>query len=709
MRRTFPIRIAALPIAVALTFSTTSAQTPPRVKRGMEAVGSADPLSAAGPKRRALVVGNDTYTHQKQLRNAVNDARAVSTTLRELDFVVTELDDANLKDLKAGVQRFFASIQPGDVALFFYSGHGIQINNVNYLLPVDFNETLETQVQFAAEPAQAILDGMGEKGARLSLMVLDACRNNPLARVGNGKSLPKGLAQMQSAAGTFIAFATAAGATASDQSDAANGLYTTHFLKVLEKPGLSYLEVFRQTGEAVAESSGHQQIPWMSGAVGGGNFVFREPGVLDHRLEALNAEIRRLKNQQASADAEATANQTAEQARQAGLAKKVRDAELERLAGEARNVEAAKLRAGEIDAEVGKLADADRKRQQDLADAEELARNLRAQVRQAPKVNTLDEAHKRVDALNRQLADVRTQAAAGRKKALDDLEAAYRPLREMLAKDPAVDEFGAPEDNAKAMSDARAKRQEHQTKLEAEKQKIESQYAAKLANRPETEEIQRLSRQTFTVVEPAKWVGAYDNVNQLVTVESGGATYVVPVPREKARELGAIRDAAMMQFTRTFDGALVASVKPELVGLRGEMFPGSAIPMLEKIQPRAAADLPGVWTDRTTGLMWPAAHDGKTMNWADANASCSALGLAGHLDWRLPTINELKAIYDASLPLPHVRGIKISDRNFWAWSSERHDSWGEAWVFGFLAGGRNSDDMRHSDGLRALCVRRAGE
>jgi len=225
-------------------------------------------------KRVALVVGNNKYP-KGALRNAVNDAQAIVDALRDLHFSVDVELDAGRATLDRAINHFISKLDSGDVALFYYAGHGVQIEGENYLIPVDFAAEDIVDVKYQAYPASEVEDKMDQTGASLKIMILDACRNNPF-HVSRSRSLSRGLAQMAGGRGSFIAFATAAGQVADDNPNGGHGLFTEHLLEILRQPGLTLDEVFNHVREAVDQDSGGLQLPYVySGVIG--DFYFRPP------------------------------------------------------------------------------------------------------------------------------------------------------------------------------------------------------------------------------------------------------------------------------------------------------------------------------------------------------------------------------------------------------------------------------------------------
>src|SRR5262245_15778635 len=147
--------------------------------------GFASPASAE--KRLALVIGNDRYTNLPILQKAVNDAEAVGNTLERLGFEVIRGRDLGRQGMSDKLAEFTARLEAGDTALFFYAGHGVAIDNVNYLLPSDVpaaSAGAEARIRLAAIAEGDVIAEIQRRGARVAVMVLDACRNNPFPRTG---------------------------------------------------------------------------------------------------------------------------------------------------------------------------------------------------------------------------------------------------------------------------------------------------------------------------------------------------------------------------------------------------------------------------------------------------------------------------------------------------------------------------------------------
>ena len=207
-------------------------------------------------RRVALVVGSDVYASEASLRNAVNDARAVRAALEAVGFSVKIVENATRRDLTSALGDFAASLRSDDVALFFFAGHGIQIDGTNYLIPTDYMGQTEGELTLDAINAADVAKML--QPARVAMLVLDACRNNPYRGVRGSGS---GLARME-ARGTLIAYAADAGQVARDAAPGENnGLFTAKLVEQLKVPGLTATQLFRRVRREVVDASNEEQFP----------------------------------------------------------------------------------------------------------------------------------------------------------------------------------------------------------------------------------------------------------------------------------------------------------------------------------------------------------------------------------------------------------------------------------------------------------------
>jgi hypothetical protein len=228
--------------------------------------------SPAEARSVALVVGNNDYANVVTLKTAIGDATAVGDALERLGFVVRRASDVDRAEMSRALAAFEASLQPGDRAFFFYSGHGFEISGVNYLLPVDVPAARVDQVttvRDAAIPVEQIIDDIRARGARVAILVLDACRDNPFASPGTrAAAISGGLARVDAPEGVFVLMSAGAKQEALDRlspnENEKNSVFTRMFLRELAKPGLTLVQIAKATQVEVknlAETVGYEQTP----------------------------------------------------------------------------------------------------------------------------------------------------------------------------------------------------------------------------------------------------------------------------------------------------------------------------------------------------------------------------------------------------------------------------------------------------------------
>ena len=238
-------------------------------------------------KRYALVIGNNAYK-DAPLTNPARDAAAMANALKELGFSVTLLTNATLPQMSDAARQFGDRLGAGDVGLFYYAGHGMQIKGRNFLIPVDADIRREDEVQYKSFDANQMLDKMESAHNPINIVILDACRNNPFNR--SFRSASSGLAQMDAPVGSYISFATAPGRIASD-GEGENGLYTQHLLNALKTPNLKLEDVFKHVRLKVIQDSNGQQIPWDSSSLTGDFYFIAGDGVAPTATAGSNAPL----------------------------------------------------------------------------------------------------------------------------------------------------------------------------------------------------------------------------------------------------------------------------------------------------------------------------------------------------------------------------------------------------------------------------------
>lgn len=230
----------------------------------------------AHENKTALIIGNTEYK-VGALKNPVNDAKILSNTLQALDFDVIVRYDLDNEGMKSAVRDFGNKIKenPG-IALFYYSGHGLQKDGKNFLVPVDADVQASYEIEDECMESDRVLRMLGYMKNPLNIVILDACRNNPFP--SDYRSLDGGgLAQPATApTGSIIAFSTAPGRVASDGTGE-NGLYTQELIKAIQTPGLSIEQVFKATRRKVATISEEKQIPWENSSLMGDFYFIKSP------------------------------------------------------------------------------------------------------------------------------------------------------------------------------------------------------------------------------------------------------------------------------------------------------------------------------------------------------------------------------------------------------------------------------------------------
>jgi formylglycine-generating enzyme required for sulfatase activity len=233
--------------------------------------------SAAAEPRVALVIGNGNYGSSfSRLPNPPNDAKLISKALKDAGFEVMTVLDADQKQMKKAFSDFgqkLANKGPDAVGLFYYAGHGVQVDGKNYLIPTKAEISSAKDVDMEAVDADWVLQQMEFAGNRMNIIILDACRNNPLP--SDKRSADKGLARMDAPKGSFLAYSTAPGATAVD-GKGSNSPYSQALAKAIESDAVPLEQLFRNVRVNVMNATGEEQVPWDASSLTG-EFYFKRP------------------------------------------------------------------------------------------------------------------------------------------------------------------------------------------------------------------------------------------------------------------------------------------------------------------------------------------------------------------------------------------------------------------------------------------------
>lgn len=235
------------------------------------ALGLASP--ALAERKVALLIGNSAYAAVPVLRNPSNDVALMARTLRDAGFDTVETGlDLDERGMRQALRRFEDKVAEADVAVVFYSGHGVEMNGQNYLVPVDARLAADSDVKYEAVPLDRILEAI-DRAKRLKLVILDACRDNPffasMQRTMVQRSVGRGFARVELAVtGTLIAYAAKAGTTAAD-GNGANSPYTIALAKHVAKPGVDIRLALGTVRDEVLAATGQKQEPFVYGSLGG--------------------------------------------------------------------------------------------------------------------------------------------------------------------------------------------------------------------------------------------------------------------------------------------------------------------------------------------------------------------------------------------------------------------------------------------------------
>lgn len=266
--------IAGTMIAAAPVPTPAAAATPSPPAASPVAATASEP-GKKNERRIALVIGNGAYASFGKLPNPTNDARAVAKSLRDIGFEVTEGYDLDRGGLRTTVNGFLRSATGAKVAVFYYAGHGAQIDGRNFLVPVDLRPDTAQNVLASMTDVDTILAGLDDQ-VRTNIVILDACRNNPMAEqpaAGRGIKLGDGLAAPAAlsggamfGAGTLIAFATAPGQVALD-GEGGNSPFSGALSRHVGTPGLEVQQMLTRVRAEVVAATKNKQVPWSNSSL----------------------------------------------------------------------------------------------------------------------------------------------------------------------------------------------------------------------------------------------------------------------------------------------------------------------------------------------------------------------------------------------------------------------------------------------------------
>ena len=250
-------------------------------------IASLSAFSQQATNRVALVIGVKDYEFVSPLSNPLNDAIDVSAALKEQGFTVIQLLNPSTKrEIQEGVLQYYDLIASSrnTSGLIYYSGHGLQVDGKNYLMPTSSNPRIKADLDDQAVNMTYILQAMEQAGNGLNIFILDACRNSPFRSFS--RSVNPGLSQVNAPKGSYIVYATSPGSVASD-GNGRNGLFTAKFLKYVKRENISLESLFKNVAKEVQEESNGDQVPWINYSYFG-DFYFNVP---QERARAENQEM----------------------------------------------------------------------------------------------------------------------------------------------------------------------------------------------------------------------------------------------------------------------------------------------------------------------------------------------------------------------------------------------------------------------------------
>jgi len=229
-------------------------------------------------RHTALVIGNAAYEEVSPLANATNDADDVAAILAKRDFTVIKKTDCTHKEMDLALKEFRAELKDSDVGLFFFAGHGMQIEGENYLAAVDADAGTEVDAKHSSLPLNRVIETMEKSATATNIIILDACRDNPFERAWHRSASLRGLAPVYAPKGTIIAYATSPGQIASDGAGR-NGAYTAALLKHIDTPDCSLESMFKRVRNTLSAATNGKQVSWEHTSLAGDFFFNLSLGV----------------------------------------------------------------------------------------------------------------------------------------------------------------------------------------------------------------------------------------------------------------------------------------------------------------------------------------------------------------------------------------------------------------------------------------------
>ncbi|MFZ4437554.1 MAG: caspase family protein [Syntrophales bacterium] len=668
MKKRYTIIFICLALLICLALPITAAE-----KRRVDV--KPKNTSQSAEHRIALVIGNANY-RVGALRNPANDARAIATALRELGFEVDEQINLSYQDMGRAVNRFGKAIRRDSVALFYYAGHGLQVQGSNYLVPVDMEIQDEGEVQFNTVNAGQVLAKMEEAKNPVNIVILDACRDNPYARGWKRTSLSRGLASMDAPVGSFVAYAAAPGKTA-DDGKGKNGLYTESLVRQIKIPGMKIEDVFKRVRTEVRSKSGGTQVPEERSSLEGDFYFARVSMVVvaSPVPPAVREPVTKLEsdsdNEAILSQKEALARERQELERQKAL-----DAEREQLAAERRKIEAEK---------------------------QQLAMGPRPTVT-GPREISRDGRFIAYD--NGTVLDTKTNLMWAAKDNGSNINWANAKSYCENYRGGGYTDWRMPTPGELAGL------------YDSNKKNRRGAYVSDLIDIPICwvwASATRGSDASLFYFDTGRldWDGKF-------IYKQCRALPVRSVKKEALEREARERQDFERQKTLDAEREQLATERRKIEAEKQQvaMGPRPTVTGPREISRdgRFTAYDNGTVLDTKTNLMWATKDNGSDINWANAKSYCENYRGGGYLDWRMPTGDELAALYNKNKFRPatcaphdnnHLETKLIDISCFWVWVSEKRSFlvWTDAAAFSFFSGLQDWYNPNHIVYYRALPVR----
>lgn len=391
-------------------------------------------IPAAGPARRALIIGNSDYA-AGPLRNPVNDAKDLSNVLKSSGFTVSMHSNRTLVEMESDILSFVASIRPGDIALFFFAGHGLQVDGINYLLPIDNSAIGPIDLRRRSIEAGTVVRSIANAGSALNIIILDSCRDNPIA--STVRSSARGLAVIETPreSETIIVFAARDGEVALD-GEGRNSPFTSALLETIVTPDIEVISMFNRVGARVRDETAGRQIPAIYTEPLSGAFRFFDSETISMQAERAVNDVQRdiddlgraiatLQQQIDSATNERERRELRlEQERQQAVAA-AQQLRLERLSHEAEIARLNAENARKEQQQVALIAESARRREAELSALAARRRNELERLSAVARQDDPDEIIGFIEQLRGAIREIEYEFAVAVNEALDQIDRTF--------------------------------------------------------------------------------------------------------------------------------------------------------------------------------------------------------------------------------------------------------------------------------------------